>query len=144
MSCPKCVGVVERPDVPHVIRTCEGYGRTLRIHEPGAHGKGLQVKKGDQVVIPADWLRLSLNPLKTNAQFSRFGLQFRFNRRTSRHRGKLFYRVVQQAVAVDPAPYASLVKHVRPESAGGGATSTRAVVPGSRNGNPGSIVLTGD
>ncbi len=39
---------------------------------------------------------------------------FRFNRRTSRHRGKLFYRVVQQAVAVDRAPYASLVKHVRP------------------------------
>src|ERR1035437_8877617 len=39
---------------------------------------------------------------------------FRFNRRTSRHRGKLFYRLVQQAVVVDPAPYASLVKHVRP------------------------------
>ena len=39
---------------------------------------------------------------------------FRFNRRTSRHRGKLFYRLVQQAVAVTPAPYHSLVKHVRP------------------------------
>ena len=39
---------------------------------------------------------------------------FRFNRRSSRHRGKLFYRLVQQAVVVDPAPYASLVKHVRP------------------------------
>jgi transposase-like protein len=38
---------------------------------------------------------------------------FRFNRRTSRHRGKLFYRLVQQAVAVEPAPYHSLVKHVR-------------------------------
>lgn len=38
---------------------------------------------------------------------------FRFNRRTSRHRGKLFYRLVQQAVAVAPAPYTSLVKHVR-------------------------------
>lgn len=30
---------------------------------------------------------------------------FRFNRRRSRHRGKLFYRLVQQAVAVDPVPY---------------------------------------
>lgn len=38
---------------------------------------------------------------------------FRFNRRTSRSRGKLFYRLVQQAVQVGPAPYASLVKHVR-------------------------------
>ena len=34
---------------------------------------------------------------------------FRFNRRTSRHRGKLFYRLVQQAVAVDPTPYKQLV-----------------------------------
>lgn len=38
---------------------------------------------------------------------------FRFNRRTSRHRGKRCYRLVQQAVVVDPAPYTSLVKHVR-------------------------------
>lgn len=29
---------------------------------------------------------------------------FRFNRRTSRSRGKLFYRLVQQAVLVDPVP----------------------------------------
>lgn len=38
---------------------------------------------------------------------------FRFNRRASRHRGKLFYRLVQQAVAVAPAPYDAIVKHVR-------------------------------
>jgi transposase-like protein len=38
---------------------------------------------------------------------------FRFNRRRSKHRGKLFYRLVQQAVAVDPAPYRSIVKNVR-------------------------------
>ena len=30
---------------------------------------------------------------------------FRFNRRKSKSRGKLFYRLVQQAVAVDPATY---------------------------------------
>ena len=29
---------------------------------------------------------------------------FRFNRRRSRHRGKLFYRLAQQAVAVAPLP----------------------------------------
>jgi transposase-like protein len=29
---------------------------------------------------------------------------FRFNRRTSRQRGKLFYRLVQQALMVDPVP----------------------------------------
>jgi hypothetical protein len=35
---------------------------------------------------------------------------FRFNRRKSRHRGKLFYRLAQQAVQVEPAPFDSLRK----------------------------------
>jgi transposase-like protein len=35
---------------------------------------------------------------------------FRFNRRTSRHRGKLFFRLAQQAVAIDPVPYRRLVQ----------------------------------
>ena len=34
---------------------------------------------------------------------------FRFNRRRSRSRGKLFYRLVQQAVQVEPAPYKSII-----------------------------------
>ena len=34
---------------------------------------------------------------------------FRFNRRTSASRGKLFYRLAQYATQVDPAPYASLI-----------------------------------
>ncbi len=34
---------------------------------------------------------------------------FRFNRRTSAARGKLFYRLAQQAVQVPPAPYHALV-----------------------------------
>jgi hypothetical protein len=33
---------------------------------------------------------------------------FRFNRRRSASRGKLFYRLAQQAVAVSPAPYKQL------------------------------------
>ena len=36
---------------------------------------------------------------------------FRFNRRKSASRGKLFYRLAQQAVQVDPAPFDSLVNH---------------------------------
>ena len=35
---------------------------------------------------------------------------FRFNRRTSRSRGKLFLRLAEQAVAAGPAPYKSMVK----------------------------------
>jgi len=40
---------------------------------------------------------------------------FRFNRRTSRHRGMLFYRLLQQALAVDPAPYRRLVGGSEPQ-----------------------------
>lgn len=46
---------------------------------------------------------------------------FRFNRRTSRSRGKLFYRLVQQAVLADPVPYAKLragTGRGRPQRAG--------------------------
>lgn len=39
---------------------------------------------------------------------------FRFNRRTSGSRGKLFYRLVQQAANVEPVPYKDLNKHVSP------------------------------
>jgi transposase-like protein len=35
---------------------------------------------------------------------------FRFNRRRSRSRGKLFFRLVQQAVALEPTTYASIVR----------------------------------
>jgi transposase-like protein len=38
---------------------------------------------------------------------------FRFNRRTSQHRGKLFYRLLQHAVQTQPAPYGKIVKNVR-------------------------------
>lgn len=38
---------------------------------------------------------------------------FRFNRRTSKYRGKLFYRLVQQALAVDPVPVTQIVEDAR-------------------------------
>lgn len=34
---------------------------------------------------------------------------FRFNRRTSKSRGKLFYRLVEQAVAIEPVPFSKLI-----------------------------------
>lgn len=42
---------------------------------------------------------------------------FRFNRRTSRSRGLLFYRLTQQCVVTEPAPYNSII---RPQPVGGG------------------------
>jgi hypothetical protein len=34
---------------------------------------------------------------------------FRFNRRRSRHRGLLFYRLIEGALAADPHPYTTLL-----------------------------------
>jgi len=34
---------------------------------------------------------------------------FRFNRRSARSRGKLFYRLIQQAVQVEPSPYRNMI-----------------------------------
>jgi transposase-like protein/ribosomal protein L37AE/L43A len=39
---------------------------------------------------------------------------FRFNRRRSASRGKLFYRLVQQAMQVEPVPYSVLNQHISP------------------------------
>ena len=38
---------------------------------------------------------------------------FRFNRRTSSSRGKLFYRLLQNAMGVTPAPYKKVIKGIR-------------------------------
>lgn len=38
---------------------------------------------------------------------------FRFNRRTSRYRGKLFFRLLQQAMYTKPAPYNRISKGIR-------------------------------
>ena len=38
---------------------------------------------------------------------------FRFNRRTSTHRGKLFMRLLENAVQIDPVPQTQIVRHAR-------------------------------
>ncbi|OIP89355.1 MAG: hypothetical protein AUK26_11735 [Syntrophaceae bacterium CG2_30_58_14] len=38
---------------------------------------------------------------------------FRFNRRSSTHRGLLFLRLLQNSVLGEPLPYKKMVKHVR-------------------------------
>jgi transposase-like protein len=47
---------------------------------------------------------------------------FRFNRRTSRSRGLLFYRLLQQALAIGPIPCENLVGGTQPQGVGLGET----------------------
>lgn len=78
MTCPQCEHIIDQPGLPHVIRTCGDCGRIMQVHEPGKHGRGLKVTKGDQFVVPQSWLQQQLffNPLKSTAMFSRSGLDW--------------------------------------------------------------------
>ena len=76
---------------------------------PGVrHGEGLGNPTRAQDVRGTHQGAVSREHLDYYLEFT-----FRFNRRTSRHRGKLFYRLLEQAVAVDPVPYAAMVKGLR-------------------------------
>jgi len=54
----------------------------------------------------------SVGPEHLDAYLNEF--VFRFNRRRSRRRGLLFYRLLEQAVATDPITYNSLIVNPRP------------------------------
>jgi transposase-like protein len=43
---------------------------------------------------------------------------FRFNRRRSRSRGKLFFRLAQQAVSIEPVPYAKIIQSPKATTTG--------------------------
>jgi transposase-like protein len=43
---------------------------------------------------------------------------FRFNRRTSQHRGKLFYRLLENAVQIQPTTFDRIAKHTRGKKPG--------------------------
>ena len=64
------------------------------LETPGAHPDGER------------WMEASLPRavLPSHLDYYLDEFTFRFNRRTSRSRGKLFYRLVQQAMMLDPVP----------------------------------------
>lgn len=74
VTCTTCSKIVERTDVPHVVRSCPSCGRELHVAEPGDRGKGLRIEKGDRVVIRGGWLTLSLDPLKGRGHITRAGI----------------------------------------------------------------------
>jgi len=80
-----------------------GYSREIIRNEKDL-GKNLLPKVNRVVALLKRWLlgtyQGAVRPSHLDYYLDEY--TFRFNRRTSRSRGKLFYRLVQQAVAVDP------------------------------------------
>jgi hypothetical protein len=76
MPCDLCRNIIDRENVPHVIRVCEGCGREMHVVESGEDGMGIRIRAGDRFVIPAGWLKISANPLQGTCRLTVEGLQW--------------------------------------------------------------------
>jgi hypothetical protein len=76
MACECCEQIEDVAEIegPYIIRKCDQCGRPMKLREFGKHGVGVPVREGDQLVIPAGWLKLAANPLKGSGRFTKFGL----------------------------------------------------------------------
>jgi transposase-like protein len=97
----------------------EGYlhDRQIQTHQP--EGQHVLPRVHRVASLLKRWLlgthQGAISPEQMDHYLDEF--TFRFNRRKSAWRGKLFYRLLQQAVQVEPAPFRKLVK---PQSLGPG------------------------
>ncbi len=86
----------------HKTRVISGSGKTASALLPRVHRVASLLKR---------WLLGTHQGAVSREQLDYYldEFTFRFNRRTSRHRGKLFYRLVEQAVALQQTPSSNLV-----------------------------------
>lgn len=86
----------------HKPRVISGSGKTASALLPRVHRVAALLKR---------WLLGTHQGAVSREQLDYYldEFTFRFNRRTSRHRGKLFFRLVEQTVALQPTPYSRLV-----------------------------------
>ncbi len=93
---------VKAEGFPHRPRVIRGSGKTASALLPRVHRVASLLKR---------WLLGTHQGAVSREQLDYYldEFTFRFNRRTSRYRGKLFYRLVEQAVAVEPTPFSKLV-----------------------------------
>ena len=86
----------------HVVVNLKESGDPAHIAMPHVHRVASLLKR---------WLLGTHQGAVTHDQLDYYldEFTFRFNRRRSRHRGLLFYRLIEGALAADPHPYATLV-----------------------------------
>jgi len=112
-------GSTVRTDGWSAYLTLEGYAHDRQVQRHQPEGEHLLPRVHRVVSLLKRWLLGTHQGAIGHAHLDYYldEFTFRFNRRTSASRGKLFFRLVQQAVQVEPAPYASLV---RPQPVGAG------------------------
>jgi len=108
-------GSTVRTDGLNAYLGLEGYFHDRQIQRHQAEGENLLPRVHRVVSLLKRWL-LGTHQGAIGQNHLGYYLDeftFRFNRRNSASRGKLFYRLVQQAVQVEPAPFATLIKPPR-------------------------------
>ena len=93
---------VGRHRFSHVVVNVKESGDPAHVVMPHVHRVASLLKR---------WLLGTHQGAVTHGQLDYYldEFTFRFNRRRSRHRGLLFYRLIEGALAADPHPYATLV-----------------------------------
>lgn len=78
MICKTCEQIedINEASGPYVVRNCKDCGRPIKLRELGSNGIGLKIRKDDQVVVPAGWLKIAANPLKGRGQLTKAGLDW--------------------------------------------------------------------
>jgi transposase-like protein/predicted RNA-binding Zn-ribbon protein involved in translation (DUF1610 family) len=106
-------GSTLRTDGLNAYRGLQGYAHDRRIRREQPEGEHLLPRVHRVVSLLKRWLLGTHHGAigQDHLDYYLDEFTFRFNRRKSASRGKLFYRLAQQAMQVDPAPIASLTHH---------------------------------
>jgi transposase-like protein len=110
-------GSVVRTDGYNSYEKLDGYRhQPVSVRGSGQEAHALLPRAHRVISLLERWLlgthQGAIHPAHLDYYLDEF--TFRFNRRRSASRGKLFYRLLQQAVQIPPAPYETLIKHVSP------------------------------
>ena len=95
------------------ILPSHGYAHVPIPHKNAESGDATPLAHRVAALLKRWWLRThqgAISPEHLAYYLDEF--TFRFNRRTSRSRGKLFYRLMQQAVQIDPVPAKTLIHNM--------------------------------
>lgn len=104
-------GSIVRTDGLNYYLGLQGYEHDQQIQKRQPKGKHLLPRAHRVISLLKRWLLGTHQGAISHSQLERYldEFTFRFNRRKSASRGKLFYRLVQQTLQVDAAPYKQLI-----------------------------------
>ncbi len=95
------------------LLTQHGYTHTPTTHGQSASGDATPLAHRVAALLKRWWLGTHQGAIShEHLAYYLDEFTFRFNRRTSRSRGKLFYRLIEQALQIDPAPAQTLIHNI--------------------------------